>query len=296
MQVAAGQLSEGMTALQLGLATLDAPNALGAHIAYAVLGSVHLYRWDLDRAIEYFQQSLALSQRFQDSTFAVYGHISMAIIHAERDEFDQAQAHNDAALRIVEETGMRSLLGEGAWNYMAERHLQAGRYAEAEKCSRKAIAFRGDKSRESAWGMGWLPLAKVYLATGRPDEAEKILLNVEAVSEKGETAIPLIDSAFHLGRLCLETGREQEAISHIRRALGAATPEGHRWLILTHRRKAVPVLIYALKHAIEPTFVQDLLRELGEAVGPARAEPVIHPNVEVIKSPAPMDKWESQDG
>jgi LuxR family maltose regulon positive regulatory protein len=281
MQVTAGQLSEGTTTLKLGLATLDAPDALGAHIAYAVLGSVHLYRWELDRAIECFEQSLALSQRFQDSTYAVYAHISMAIVHAERDELDQAQAHNDAALRIVEETQMRSLLGEGAWNYVAEWHAQVGRYAEAEECGRKAIAFRGDESRESAWGMGWLPLAKVYLATDRVDEAEKILLDVEAASEKGETAIPLIDSSFHLGRLYLETKRGEEATSHIRRALGAAAPEGHRWLILTHRRKAVPVLTHALKHAIEPAFVQDLLRELGEAAGPAQVELVGHPGVEV---------------
>jgi LuxR family maltose regulon positive regulatory protein len=280
LQVAAGQLSEGMTTLQLGLAALDSPTALGAHIAYAVLGSVHLYRWELDQAMEHFQHSLALSQRFQDSTFAVYAHISMAIVHSERKDHDQVQAHSDAALSIVENTGMRSLLGEGAWSYAAEWHVKARRYTEAEQYSRRAIAFRGEASPASAWGMGWLPLAKLYLATGRLDEAEKILLGVEVASEKGKTAIPLIDSAFHLGRLCLETGREEEAVAHLRRALGAAAPQGHRWLVLTHGREAVPVLIHALKHAIEPTFVHSLLRELGEVPSPALVESPAHPNAE----------------
>ena len=90
-----------------------------------------------------------------------------------------------------------------------------------------------------------------------------------------------IDSAFRLGWLYLETGREDEATLHIRRALSAAAPEGHRWLFLTHRGEAMPVLIHALKHKIEPAFVQALLHELGEAAKSALTELLAHSDAEV---------------
>jgi hypothetical protein len=52
-------------------------------------------------------------------------------------------------------------------------------------------------------------------------------------------------------------------------------------MFLTQREEAVPLLIHALKHRIEPVFVQDLLRELGEAARPALSELLGHADPEV---------------
>lgn len=124
----------------------------------------NLERWELDQAVEHFQQSLALSQKFQDAAFTIYACVSLGITCAERDELDQARVHFDAALTLLEQTGMESLLAELTWHYLAELCLKTGRYTQAEAYSRQAIALRGDEPGGLAWGMGWLPLAKVYLA------------------------------------------------------------------------------------------------------------------------------------
>ncbi len=91
----------------------------------------------------------------------------------------------------------------------------------------------------------------------------------------------MIDSAVHLGRLYLERGREEEATAHITKALKAAAPAGHRLMFLSQREEAVPLLIHALKHKIEPAFAQALLRELGEAARPALSELLDYPDPEV---------------
>jgi two-component SAPR family response regulator len=104
---------------------------------------------------------------------------------------------------------------------------------------------------------------------------------VEAASEKGGTFWSLIDSAVHLGRLYLEKGQEEEATAHIVKALKAAAPAGHRWMFLTQREETVPLLIHALKHRIEPAFVQGLLSELGEAARPGLSELLGHADPEV---------------
>jgi two-component SAPR family response regulator len=293
-----GRLTEAKRTLKRGLSMLESPDTFGVHIAHLHLGDGHFERWELERAIEHYQQSLAFSQRFQDSTSIVYGHCALGVVYTMREAFDQAQAHFDAALAILEQTGMSSLPAEATWSYLAEWHVKAGRYTEAEACSHKAIvirsanapntesngvwqAIRGDESGGLAWGMGWLPLAKVYLATDRRDEAEKILLDIEAASEAGGIAPSSIDSAFRLSLLYLETGRGEEATFHIRRALSAAAPEGHRWVFLALGGEAIPVLIQALKHKIEPAFAQTLLRELGEAAHPALTELLTEPDAEV---------------
>jgi tetratricopeptide (TPR) repeat protein len=198
------------------------------------------------------------------------------MICIERGESDRAKAHYDAALSISERTGMGNLMAEGTWDYLAEWHVRAGRYAEAEMCSRKAIALRGDEPGGLAWGTGWLPLAKMYLATGHVDKAEKILLDVEAASQTGGIALAYIDSAFRLGWHYLDIGREEKAVLHLERALSTAAPEGHRWMFLTYGHKAVPVLTYALTREIEPAFVQALLCELGKEAGSDSTEFPVH--------------------
>lgn len=200
----AGRLPEGMRTLKRSLGMLGGPAALGAHIAHCTIGFIHLERWELEEAFDHFGQGLALSQKFQDTGYMTFGHITLGTIHVERGEFDEAQASFEAALAIVEQTGTGNMSAELTWHYLAEWHLKTGHYSQAEAFSRKAIALRGEEAGGLAWGMGWLPLAKVYLATGRLDEAEQILLDVGAASEKGGTFWSMIDSAVHLGRLYLE--------------------------------------------------------------------------------------------
>ncbi len=279
----AGRLSEGMRTLKRGLSMLGDAAALGAHIAHGTIGFIHLERWELDEALDHFGQSLALSQKFQDTGYISFAHAILGTIHVERDEFDEAQAHFEAALAILEQTGTGNMFVEIVWHFVADWHAKAGRYSQAEAFSRQTIALRGKEAGGLAWGMGWLPLARVCLATGRPDEAGGILLDVEAASETGGTFWSMIDSAVHLGRLYLERGREEEATAHITKALQAAATAGHRWMFLSQREEAVPLLIHALKHKIEPAFVQGLLRELGEVARPALNELIGHADPEVSR-------------
>lgn len=274
----AGWLSQAIRTMERGLAMLASSDTLGAHIAHSQLGVAYLERWDLEQAAEHFQQSLILSQKFQDSAFTAYAYAALGIINTERHEFEQAQSHFDAALTLLEQTGLESLLAEVTWHYLAELCLKTGHYTQAEAYSRQAIALRGDEPGGLAWGMGWLPLAKVYLATGRPEQAEQILSDVAAASEEAGILLYFIESAFHLGRLYLETGRAEKATVPIERALTAAAPQGHRWHFLSGGEKAVPVLIHALAHKIEPVFVQALLRELGEPAVAALTELFSHPD------------------
>lgn len=279
----AGRLSKAIRTMKRGLTTLPNPDVLGAHIVYSQLGMVHLTRWELDQAIDYYQRSLTLSQKFQDPAFIIYAYTDLGEIFAVRNELDRAQNHFDAALALLEQTELRSLLAEIIWNYQAELHVKAGRYTQAEACSRKAIRLRGNESGGLAWGMGWLGLAKTYLATGRLDEAERILLDVAAASEQGGIAFVFIDSAFELARLYLTLGRDDEATSFIARVLDAAAPERHRWWFLVHGGETVPILIHALKHKIEPAFVQELLTALGETARPELIKLLNHPDVEVCR-------------
>lgn len=273
-----GRLSQAIRTMERGLAMLASPDTLGAHIAHSQLGVAYLERWRLEQAAEHFQQSLILSQKFQDSAFTAYAYAGLGIINTERHGFEQAQSHFDAALTLLEQTGLESLLAEATWHYLAELCLKMGRYTQAEAYSRQAIALRGDEPGGLAWGMGWLPLAKVYLVTGRPEQAEQILSDVAAASEKAGILLYSIESAFHLARLYLETGRAEEATVPIERALTAAAPQGHRWHFLSASDKAVPVLIHALVHKIEPAFVQALLSELGEPAVAALTELLSHPD------------------
>jgi ATP/maltotriose-dependent transcriptional regulator MalT len=181
------RLPEGMRTLKRGLSMLGDPAALGAHVAHCTIGWIHLERWELEEAFDLLDQSLALSKKFQDTDYMIFAHVTMGTIHVEREAFDEAQAGFEAALAILEQTGTENMSAELVWHFVADWHAKAGRYTQAEDFSRKAIALRGEEAGGLAWGMGWLPLARVYLATGRLDEAEGILLDVEAASETGGT-------------------------------------------------------------------------------------------------------------
>lgn len=272
----AGRLDEALRSLNRGMALLESDEAPGVHIAHSQIGAVSLERWQLEEAASHFRQSLALSEKVHDPPWIVYAHYCLGIVHGEQEEPERAQTHFDAAIAVLRETGLGNLLAEGTWHYVAENHLQAGRYAEAEACSRRAIAARNHDSSGLAWGLGWLPLAKTYLAIGRGQEAEAIFRDVETGSGDGGNAVSLVDSALHLAWIHLQKGEEEEAADHARRALAQAAIEGHRWMFQAQRERALPVLRHALQRQIEPAFVRRLLREMGQQ-GALPDSPTVRP-------------------
>jgi serine/threonine-protein kinase len=230
--------------------------------AHATLGAVKMfYEWDLRAAETEFKRAIALSPNYP-SAYQWYADALTVTGRAEEalGQMRQAQELDPLALSVIRDAGRiyyyTRRFEEAARHCRKALELDPGFYPAVmtlgdtllqQKNYREAVA-NYQRAVDLSRGMGLMRamLAHAYAASGQGDEAQKILDDLIAGSQKG--AIP----AFDVAVVYTGMGRKDEALE---------------WLEKAYRERSYR-LVYA---GVDPLFdplrsderFKDLLRRIG---------------------------------
>ncbi|MFW9915555.1 MAG: tetratricopeptide repeat protein [Candidatus Thorarchaeota archaeon] len=133
-------ISEGETLLSTlkdaDQSALEQRNALFAHHK----GAIYLRRGKLDRALEYLQQSLELSETLADKLQFAESNNFMGIICAMKGEFDQALNYHQMSLVMSEELGSKLEIGRSL-NNIGIVYMQQGALDRALEYYEQCLPF-----------------------------------------------------------------------------------------------------------------------------------------------------------
>src|SRR5438094_701 len=243
---------------QLALAQEAGREDLEARAAVDLAG-VHTARKDYDLAAPLYARALELAE--QSGSIVARGHAlaSSGDFAIYRDHYDEAQRQLEEARALYEEAGVASLLGRVlyrlgvvAWHQgdldgaerlsresirtlapledrgtlcesqrrLAEVLLEKGKLDEAERYAEAALETVGPQDMSSRASTR-STLARVRIAQGRFDDAEKLLREAEDIIDQTEYCAFGSDTLRTLAQLLRDRGREDEAEAVERRPEGA---------------------------------------------------------------------------
>jgi tetratricopeptide (TPR) repeat protein len=113
-------------------------DTLGRATLYNNLGVVHYYRGDDDRAYEFYQQSFEIKKKIGDIYGLAISHTNLGLILHHRGEQAQALQYLKEAVRICRDIEAEWLLPE-AYRVMARVHLALGDVARAHVYARATL-------------------------------------------------------------------------------------------------------------------------------------------------------------
>jgi LuxR family maltose regulon positive regulatory protein len=170
--------------------------------------------------------------------------------------------------------GRERLVNRPVPNWSARFAAFAARLALARGDVDAAVVWAEERCASSTTG-AWsvflaeqLTRARIGLARGRPEEADKILAPLrQAVEEEGRTGnlaeILVLEALASQG-----TGQAKAARSLLRQALALAAPEHHVRLFLDEGPPLVPLLRQASEGHATPGFLAELLHAVDVEAGP----------------------------
>jgi class 3 adenylate cyclase/tetratricopeptide (TPR) repeat protein len=192
-------------------------------IAAQVLAQTHIIRLELDEAELLLTRALELAGESGSIRARASASLSYGWFLAVKGELDAAETVFEEVRASAAELGIEPTVAIALMRH-AEVEVRRGEYKRAEKLYREAIRItttRGDR--------GWLPdlqasLAEVLAALGKVDEAERLVLEVQASPKADDPHFEVtVDEALAAVRAA--QGRDDEAEQLYRHAL-AGTKEG----------------------------------------------------------------------
>lgn len=169
-------------ALEYSHRALDLSEKIGDKDAIATssvnIGEIYLYRKDLDRALEYFDKSLAAMEG-QDGI--VYSMVSISKVYSMRKEYDKALAYLEEALAIAAELNAKPNKAH-ALLAMAEIFRQMGQLDKAQRMYSEGTAIAEEINSLKELVNGYAGLQSVYSQKGIYDSAykyQRLLMNVK---------------------------------------------------------------------------------------------------------------------
>jgi tetratricopeptide (TPR) repeat protein len=134
---------------------------------------------------------------------------------------DQALGLLEGAFTVANETGSQVDAGQAMCS-LAEVHLGAGQYAEAEDRARQALDLLGDRvDYRYEIGTAQLALGRALLEQDRLIEAEEMLLAADRSFEQTSSVSHRAAAWVAQGDLAAKRGAAEEAARHYRRAAEA---------------------------------------------------------------------------
>lgn len=194
-------------------------DTLGRATLYNNLGVVHYYRGDYDRAYEYYQQSFEIKKKIGDIYGLAISRTNLGLILHHREEQSQALQHLKEAVRICRDIEAEWLLPE-AYRIMARVHLDLGDVARAQVHAQAALEIAERLDYEVFIGVAHRVLGQVAgLGQGEWERAEEHFARSIEMFESSPNEHELGKTCTAYGLALREKGDPERAREQLARAM-----------------------------------------------------------------------------
>ena len=199
------------------------PPAPTVGLVYVGLAEVAYQRNELDSALQYVTEGIALERQFLRGTSPAAGLVTLAWIR-------QAAGDPAGALEAIGEAEHASPTTAGLLNpYPAQRVrllLAQGDVAAAARWTHESGLHAGDEPRYSR-EPGYLVLARVLLAQQRPAEALALLDRLHAAAVAQDRGGSVIEAGALRALALAACGQDADAVTALAETLALACPQGY---------------------------------------------------------------------
>ena len=227
VQRAQGRLDAAVRTCQQALeitAVPGRPPLPTAGPAYVGLAEVAYQRNELDTALRHVTEGIALCRQFVYTAPLAAGLVTLAWIR-------QATGDPAGALEAIGEAGQASPGPAGLLNPVPAQRarllLAQGDLAAAARWTQESGLDARTTSRDYPREPGYLVLARVLLAQGRPGQALALLDRLHAAAAAQDRAGSLIEAGALRALALAASGEEAAAVAALAGALTLACPQGY---------------------------------------------------------------------
>ena len=222
-------LKEGRKGLEIALALPgEDPKVKTIRASgYNRVGSVYFDRGDNLRAIECYEQSIALMREKGDKGAVARISSNLAIAYHVQGDLSKALEIYLQGQKIFEEIGEKSSYGSGL-NNVGNVYYALGDYDRAEELFERALLIAGEIGNQRSLGVARGNLGTVREARGQDEKAvQEYRLCLETFQAIGYKK-GISEVCISLGRLLFRAGKFKEAEGFLVRAEGILEGFGHR--------------------------------------------------------------------
>lgn len=178
------------------------------------IAGVYYYQGDIDKALEYNQQSLMASQELEDTLAMASGYLARGMMQAEIDQLDKALINYQLALNLYQSQNDLPRLSS-AYREIGEMFEQKGQLREAYQYYQKSLEIADQTQATSSKAYTYINLGGLAEKQGRLSEAERSYeRGLEFAQQSGVTEIE--KSAYMLlARLAEKQGQTRRALSYM---------------------------------------------------------------------------------
>lgn len=200
--------------------TDEAPAALAqrkASFSY-LRGRICLFKAELEQAMDYFQQSLAVRQELGNKHDIAVSLRNIGVIHSIKGDVEQAIEYHQQALKLFQEVGNKARVGWCLTN-IGKFHRIKGELEHAlEYCQQGLVLFQElDNKRQVAYSLE--ALGGIYYAKGDLDRALEYWQQARSIVEELGNKWAIADSLNGIGLLHWHKGEIERALEYCQQAL-----------------------------------------------------------------------------
>ncbi|MFT4605442.1 MAG: CHAT domain-containing protein/tetratricopeptide (TPR) repeat protein [Rhodothermales bacterium] len=184
------------------------------------LGVVYRRLGDYDRAVEAYQESIALAREMEDGESLGWAYNNLGVVLAYADRYERATTYYDRALAQFREEDLAEGILDATLN-IADSYYELESYGQAEEFGRRALALAdslGDPTRE---GRALGTLANVFARTERVAESDSAFAELTRLARfTGMTELEW-GALLHRASLEAERGEQENALRDYEQAFVA---------------------------------------------------------------------------
>ena len=173
----------------------------GMAATFSNLGNVYQDKREWDRAIEHYERSLEIMERVGDALLVARILNNLGSAYQAKGEWDQAMEYCERSLEITQKIGDEYVISR-TFNILGEVYRAKGEWERAMEYCKRSLAIREKMGDE--YGMAYIynNMALLYQAQGRLEEAISLF-------EKSIAIVERIGDEYHakLGRESLEKAK-----------------------------------------------------------------------------------------
>jgi LuxR family maltose regulon positive regulatory protein len=227
-------------------------------------GRIYLERYQLGEALTNIQNGIELCRQWGHREHTVDGYIALADTYGAMGDFEAAWKALHTAQQLVDSACPNNSAGGGKFMFQKDSIAETEARLWLSLGNLEAVhhwavnqGFFNDNQPEVRWGHAIL--AKLLMATGRPEPAVKILADgirqLNAIGYTGYTIRLLALQAV----ACRLLGEDVPAMQILEKALRMAEPEGYIQSFAGAGTEINSLLLKALSQGILPIYVSRLL-------------------------------------
>jgi len=193
------------------------PDGLNAMVA-GTLGLVYYSKGEWQRAIEFYQQSLAITEKLGDVPGLATTYMNLGTVYLQKGEWERAIEFYQKALAITEKLGDVHTLAQ-TYNNLGEVYRHKGEWDRAIEFYQKALAITEKLGDVHTLAQIYNNLGLVYAAKGEWQQAIDFYQQSLAITDKLGDVHTLAQTYNNLGEVYRSKGEWQRAIHFYQQSL-----------------------------------------------------------------------------